>query len=437
MIHRSAIRATVVLVGLSAATASFALSYALPVWAQVQGEGLCSQYATYTALGEAEGLQSVASAPGATLVDTADGELPGAQAEVDSLLGSSAWAGAPYSSTVAGNVGNANVNPNQVPVFAVSSYPSEQNAHNSTPLGNLQASSSRLSSASRVVSGGPSSGQATVGQITVSASASCAADGTLQGTAASTTNAFDIAGVFSIAAVTSHASATMTASGQATLNGSMTLAGVTVTGQAVDITDQGIVVPGSSSPVPANPLERALSSAGITVRYLTLSKDPQTGSVMAPGIEVTVIEHTNQGVGQGFVTATYVLGRAMAIAEKTGGGTAIQPSSPTFTTQATPPAAGASTVAGTEAPVTPIAGVPASSSPASSVPPTIPSPSLTATPSTIGSPKAEVNRSVPTASSYILNSPALSFYAVVATGGILLLITALIFGIFGLNLKWR
>lgn len=410
---------------------------AATAWAQTAPTNGCSQYATYTALGEAEGVQTVVAAPGATLTDTVDGELPGAQAELDSLLGSNGWAGAPYSSVVAGNVGQGNVNPNQVPVFAVSSYPSQPTAKNSSPAGTLEAQSSADSSSAQATSGGPSTSQATAGRVTVSASATCAADGTLQGSASSTANAFDLAGVFEIGAVTSHATAVMSPTGQSTLSGTTTIAGATVLGQAVQITNQGLELPGSTVALPSNPLSQALANAGISVQYLALTKEPNTGTVLAPGVAITVTEHLAPGVGQGVETVTYVLGRATATAIETGG------SAPTTTMTSagstTPAGAGPAPTSGGTATPTGSSGGTVSTGPATSPAATTSAPANSSTPSAVASAAPEGSAASPSASpvSYLANASAESFYAVVAIGSGLLLAALVLFGVFGVRLRWR
>jgi hypothetical protein len=118
-------------------------------------DGGCPGYATFNATAAATGVATVQYAPGVTLVDSADASLPAAQAQVDSITGSNAFAGAPYSQTVVGNLGAAGASPNQVPVFANSAYPAQPSASKSTPAAALATKSDASRSSATVSGEGP------------------------------------------------------------------------------------------------------------------------------------------------------------------------------------------------------------------------------------------------------------------------------------------
>lgn len=421
--------------------ASFAAIGARVVGAQPFTPNPCTQYATFTALGEADAVQTVVAAPGVTLVDSVDAELPGAQAEVDSLAGSTGWAGAPYSGTVAGNVGAlsglglpVNVTANQLPIFATSDYPHTPAAHNATAFANLHASSSQYSSNSSVAAAGPSAGPLTLGQITTKASASCASDGTLHGTASGGVDGFQVAGVLKIGAISSTADAITTASGRQTLTGTMSLAGVTIGGQPVSITDRGVVVGPSAVALPNNPVLGILAAAGITIHYLTVTKDPASGTVTAPGLEISVESHPLPGVGTGVATTTFTFGRAMAVASQTGG---LPPgsqgggnsrsgggSSPTPVPATSPQSSNIPSSSGSSGPL--LAGNSGGTSGPSALPI-----SRGSQPVALGA-----TRSVPRIS-YLVNASMAGIYSALGAAALVLLLTFIIFGTLGVKLRWR
>jgi hypothetical protein len=280
--------------------------------------GDCSSYAVYSALGSASGLRTLQSAPGASIVSQADGNLPAAQAQADSVLGSVGWAGAPYSAAVADNVGVSGANANDVPVFATSSHPTQPESSKSTPAATIEAKSAARSSTAKAVAGATTEALS-AGTVATSAAASCDDDATVRALADSAASAIDVAGVLRIASVRSHALVRVDARGRRTVEATLEVDGATVAGQSVGITDQGVVTGSSVTPLPANPVADALAGAGITVRYLAADKDAAKGEALAPGLEITVVREI-PGVGTGPTTSTYVIGQAYARATSSGGG---------------------------------------------------------------------------------------------------------------------
>lgn len=282
-------------------------------------EDVCAKLTTFSAVGSAAGVRTLMSAPGYSIVTEVSSNLPGAQAMVDSILGSKGWAGAPYVPQAAENAGQARQDPNNVPVFATTDYPATPEASNSTPTATVSAKSAERSSTAKAEGGGPGSDQAAAGHAVATADASCAADGTLTGSSDNRADMTNFGGVLGIGSVKSYAVAVRAANGDIQkLEGTMQVEGVTVLGQAAAITDKGLVLGTSASPLPDNPLTSALESAGITVRYIAADKDEKTGEVTAPGLEVTVVQQAAAG-GGGPVTNTYTFGRAYALAGVTPG----------------------------------------------------------------------------------------------------------------------
>lgn len=268
--------------------------------------GACDQY---SALGSAVGFQTTQASGGVLLTDV-DASVPGAQASIDSLTGSTSWSGAPYSSTVAGNTGLAGVDNEQVPVYAESTYPTKPKSTKSTPSMSLVATTGEHSSSAKADGGAPPSESATAGHTTISADSTCA-DGTLRGAADTTVDMVDVAGVLKVRSIHGHAEVVVDPSGRRTMSATMDAQGATVLGQPVAITDQGLVIGGSAAPLPGNPLAKALSDASIDVKTLAGTNDPEHGFVSAPTVEITVTRGV-QGVGSGPATTTYTLGRVLA-----------------------------------------------------------------------------------------------------------------------------
>ena len=277
----------------------------------------CADYPVYSVLGSAVGVKSVVSAPGASLVDRVDANLPGAQAESDSLHGSNGWAGAPYSDTVAGNVGLTGVSANQLPVFAVSSYPSHPDASNSTPIGSVQTKSTELGSTAQASAAGPGTDQFSLGRLSVSAAASCGDNATLQAVSDTDAGVVNVAGVLRLGAIRSHAKATTDPSGHTKFEVSTAIEGATVMGQSVAISDKGLVVGPQATALPDNPLLKALETAGISVHYVAAVQNQKSGEATAPGLQV-VVTRDLQGVGTGPASVTFTFGEAYARATTTG-----------------------------------------------------------------------------------------------------------------------
>ena len=295
----------------------------LDATAGAQSADACAAHTTYSSVGAAVAVRTMVWAPGRSLAPGADADLPGAQAAVDSVLGSKGFAGAPYASVVAENAGQADMEASDLPVFAVSEYPVTPEASNSTPAATVSAKSTERSSTAEATGGGPGSDQASAGRAVAKAAASCEGDGGLKATADTSADMIALAGVLRIGRVESHAVAERDGQGKLVkLDGTVSAEGVTVLGQAAAITDKGLVVGSSPTPLPADPLTEALVEAGITVRYIAAERDAERGEVVAPGVEVTITAPVPNGEP---VTTSYVFGRALARTTLTPGDTLAPP----------------------------------------------------------------------------------------------------------------
>lgn len=304
------LRAARHVVGL-AGIASIAVG-ALGIGAEAQEVDVCANHTTFSVLGSATAIREVVTFKDYSIASEVDANLPGAQATIDSIEGSKGWAGAPFVPIVAENAGQASVDANQVPVFAATAYPATPEASNSTPAATVSSKSEERKSAAKAEGGGPGSDQAAAGRSVAAAEASCAPDGGLRAVADSSVDMASIKGVLGIASVRSHAEVVRTADGELVkLEGTIAVEGATVLGQPVSITEKGLVVGSSASPLPDNPLVAALQAAGITVRYVAPTSNRETGEVFAPGLEVTVAQAPPPQFG-GPISTTYVFGRALA-----------------------------------------------------------------------------------------------------------------------------
>lgn len=389
-----------------------------------------SACATYLATAAADGVRTYAAAPGASPTDV-DGAGPAAQAEIQDPSRSEAFAGAPSSNAAAGNAGAANVDATQVPVFAISQYPSTPKAGSSSPAATLSSTSDERSSTAKAAAGGPADDQLAAGQASASASASCADDGTTKAVADSVTQMIDVEGVLRIASVHSTATAAISPSGERTLDGKIALEGVTVAGQGVGVSDKGIVVGDAPTALPAdNPLVKALADAGITVHTVGVAKNDQDGNVVAPALEITVTRAV-PGVGTGPVSTTYTFGRAFARASATPGDSASTPDLVVGADEGTSPDA---------------LGPDALSAPAATDSGSSAGPDLSASgPTSAGaapsggraaSPSADTP-SVALPAQRISNASTASVYPAVALGALVLVAAGVVFKFLGVRLRWN
>ena len=132
-----------------AAAAGVLGSVALSHAADAPG-GCNDAYNVYSALASANGAQVVASGMGLLPVPKADGGGPVSQATIGSLIGSTGFAGAPYSDAGAGNLGIAGVDSNSVPVFALSQYPGHRHEEKQAGTFTIKTDSADEASSSSV-----------------------------------------------------------------------------------------------------------------------------------------------------------------------------------------------------------------------------------------------------------------------------------------------
>lgn len=271
---------------------------------------------SFSGVSAADGVQAAVTSRGFLIVEGGAAGLPSAQAAVDSLGQSVAYAAFPYPTdaalTVPGLVASAGgpALP-RYPLIAQSSHPVTPSAAVEAGPVHLRAESTERSSRGQAEASpaGAKDGTA-IGRTATDAGVVANPAGPVTSTGESTVEAFSTAGgTLRIGRVHSEATVVRAPGDEPRVTSHLEVAQVTVAGQTVGFGDGGLGVPGGPQGALANPLAAALADAGITVRYLAPVHTPDGGGVVSAGIEVQV---TRQVTGTGPTTVSYVLGRSFA-----------------------------------------------------------------------------------------------------------------------------
>lgn len=287
------------------------------VWATVgTGDAAGQNLSSYEAVAAAEGVRVVVAAPGFAVVDElVDVGAPVSQSLVDGLGNSRALAANPYPGSLALSgpgliAGFSGLPTGQVsyPLVVQSSHPTAPEASLAQPGMELEARSDDTTSSALASTTG-ASGDTSVSSTIATAESSRDPDtGALTATAATISDGLDVAGVLRIASVRAEATATRLPTGEVERHSSFQVDGVSIGGQAVGFSDEGIVFAGTTVPVPNHdPLLAALELAGIRVHNINSIDSPD--GVASAGIAVTQQQQVPNGPN---VVVTYVLGRAAA-----------------------------------------------------------------------------------------------------------------------------
>lgn len=399
--------------------------------------------ANFTAVGASQGVQGKVDHSG-FIVDEEDVDVPAAQAVVDSLGDSGGYAAEPYpGSSVLTALGLTPVPASDYPAVAQSSYPTQPHTAVSAPGVSLTADSQSLSSSADATSGGQSGTAASVGALAATALARCGGDGTVTANAVSNDQglSFD-GGVLRMGVVDSGAKAVTGGDGKDLLSAELDAGQITVGGQSAELTPAGLVANGSGTSLPSvDPLNQVLSAAGITVTYLAERRDPDGNGIVSPGMAVTL---THQGYGAQPTDVTYVFGQsyARALNGAAAGGFAASGLNQTSTPAGGTAQASSSVITGGTMPVVPSAssGVqqPLGSA-GEAATPTLGN--LSTTPAAMpAAPSGVSTRGRPTSQQVVLPAAvdvsALSLYAMIVLGGVLIFGMTLLFRSIGLKLKW-
>ncbi|HYH49381.1 MAG TPA: hypothetical protein VEG38_07510 [Acidimicrobiia bacterium] len=247
-----------------------------------------------------------------------DAGAPSAQAHVDSLGNSVAWAAYPFPSdlvisvpgTVAGFGPPGLPAVPEYPLYASATYPTRGSAEVGSESFALQAKAEEQAATSSARAG-VMAGDVRVGVSQSSSSAARSADAAVRAVGESTVENFAVGDVLRIGRVHSRAEAGTRPGEAVSRTGQTTVAEVTIGGHAVSVGPGGLATPGGNTPLPDGaPARQALADAGVGLRYLAPVETDN--GVVAAGLEVTLTREIS-GVGEAIVS--YVLGRATASAD--------------------------------------------------------------------------------------------------------------------------
>jgi len=301
--------------------------------------------ASFAATAAAEGVRIGVAAPGYLLTDQlVDAGGPLAQATVNALGQSKALAAYPFPGdlvitgpgTLAGFTGLPALP--GYPFVVQSESPVRPEATAERGPHRLRArSTDRGSSAEAATAAG--GGDAVVGRS--SAVADVVADEastTVRAEASNDVEAVHVGDVLRLGRVASQAKAERDRTGQLTRSSALAVGQVMIAGQAFGFTERGLVLAGTTVPVPAGDgAARALADAGISLRYLAPAETPD--GVVAAGIEITQLVRPGVAGAPAEVKVTLTFGRAAAFASGTLALPAV-PSAPSAPVDAGPPPGG-------------------------------------------------------------------------------------------------
>jgi hypothetical protein len=350
---------------------------------------------------------------------------PSAQAVVDAFGDSRAYAAYPYPGEIVLTAhGLSQGAAPKYPLIAQSD-PTQPNSDVTNGPLQLHARSSDDTSTA-AAQGGADGGEVTVATTLSTATASHdTSSGAVTADAETTAEGVSIAGILSIGRVHSHAQMSAMIGSPVRHASDTEVADVTVGGQQVGLTDKGLVLAGTSVPLPPDSTANALlKSSGIAVHYLAPLQTET--STVAPGFSVAASQNV-PGVGE--TTVTYVFGQASASAQATGAADAAGVSA----------SVGVGSNGGTTTPAA--SGTPGSVvAPGSAVAPgALPSTgdiggsAPAAAPVTAGAPANTSNGYSLAAST---GASSASLYVVIAGGAIVMVAAAQLFRILAVKLAW-
>lgn len=273
----------------------------------------------FEALAAADGVRFTWTVPNFAPVDNiVDGGGPSAQAQVDSLGVSTAYASAPYPGDtfvslpglIAGFTGLPALP--AYPFYVRSSHPAAPEQTFSQPGLVLSAKSDDHSSTGQAAAG--QGGDTALLSFSSTAGSHREDSGTLVAEATSRIDVFK-AGPLEIKGLTSTAKVTKPTSGDEEATSSLQAVEATINGTPVGITEDGLVLGSTKAPIPTkNPLLDALAQNGLTVEVVKAQRT-QDG-VVAPALVVTSV-HYSQEI-QRPVTIRYQLGASSASVHASG-----------------------------------------------------------------------------------------------------------------------
>jgi hypothetical protein len=277
--------------------------------------GATTTITSFNARAQADAGRFTFSAPGFLAVDTLiDGGGPVAESVLDGLGSSQSFASLPYPSDNAVSAPGLFAGLTGLPAlpaypfYVSSSYPAEAKKTFAQPGLDLEVLSSALTTSGTAASGGGEGGSG-VGEVVAHTTSTEDPDaGTVVAQSALTADMIDVGGVLKIASGEVSAKVTRSVGADPVRETSFVLNGVSIAGTNVGFNEKGFVVAGTGAPIPPDsPLTQSLRRAGIDVRYLAASPDPD--GVTSPGLIITQTAQYPDGPKMIF---TYILGRAAA-----------------------------------------------------------------------------------------------------------------------------
>lgn len=286
------------------AVAGFALT--ITSWSPVAAAGSCGNF---LGMAGADGSRVEAASPGFLLVEQADAGAPAAQALLDSVGRSTAYAGYPHpGQTALTAAGLGGVPASAYPLAVTSNFPTEGDVSaDYGPLRLVATSAEAASSSTAVVEG---TGDPAVAAHTSAETAVSCTEGTVTSEAVSRANGLSFGdGVLRVGSVEAMARVTRASDADPVVEHRLEITSVTVAGQAVAIDQRGLVVGALTTPLGAAPVQAVLAEAGLDVSYVAPIEQPDGRGATAPAIRVTM---AREAVGTGSTTVTYTFGRAFA-----------------------------------------------------------------------------------------------------------------------------
>jgi hypothetical protein len=242
-----------------------------------------------------------------------------AQTTVDSLGNSQAFASAPYPGDFLANLtgtvngllaGQAPPVP-PYPFIVASNYPTTPSSTASVGPYVLDVKSAASASNSQAKMGALTGDPAVASSVATSL-VSENPDGSASAEASDSVQLVAIGNLIQLGRVTAHAKVTVGPDGTVSKSSELNLGSLTVAGIQVGLTDKGLVLAGSATPLSAAPIEHLLAAAHIGMSYVP--KTETARSIRSAGLAVT---YTTNVPGQGPVTVTVTYGQVSASADST------------------------------------------------------------------------------------------------------------------------
>lgn len=349
---------------------------------------------------------------------------PAAQALVDSLGDSKAYAAYPYPGEVVLTArGLSQGAAPEYPLIAQSSNPTTPKASVSQGPYDLRATSGDETSAA-TAQATADGGAVVAGRTRSTASvAHDAASGAVTAESETTLEGLSFAGVLSFGRVHSHVRVTSRLGAVPVRTSDSEVGDVMVAGQQVGLTDRGLVLPGTTVPLPPDSTANAaLVAAGVTVHYLAGYGSGPTA--VAPGVAVSVVQDVP---GAGRTTVRYTLGQVSATARAGAAAPGGQAAAPLGTPDGPQLPQSTGTDGGAVLPGTGPAPDLAGAAGAALAPGAVPPVTAAATP-----PAASGYRAVGLST----GPSSVSLYAVVALGAVVMAAAAQLFRVLAVRLAW-